>query len=255
MTDAPSIRIDRLTKSFGPVLAVSQLSMTVDAGEIVCFLGPNGAGKTTTIATIMGLKRPTAGDVFINGVSLRAPNVESVRRSIGYLPEQPVLYDYLTGREFVQFFGQLYRADRALDSWLDDRLAALQMSEHADRLIKGYSAGMRKKISFLTALVHQPDILIFDEPTGALDALSARIVKDEMVAARERGSLVFFTTHVMEIGERLADRIVIISNGQLVANGTLTELRMAHGRETGESLESLFLRLIQLTGSRAGHSE
>jgi ABC-2 type transport system ATP-binding protein len=229
--------------------------MTVDADEIVSFLGPNGAGKTTTIATIMGLKRPIAGDVFINGLSLRAPKVESVRRSIGYLPEQPVLYDYLTGRKFVQFFGQLYRADRALDSWLDDRLAALQMSEDADRLIKGYSARMREKISFLTALVHQPDILIFNEPTGALDALSSRIVKDEMVAAQDRGSLVFFTTHVMEIAERLADRIVIINNGQLVADGTLTELRMAHGRETGESLESLFLRLIQLTGSRAGQSE
>lgn len=251
MTDAPSIKIDRLTRSFGPVVAVSELSMNVDAGEIVCFLGPNGAGKTTTINTIMGIKRPTSGDVSINGVSLRAPHIESVRRTIGYMPELPVLYDYLTGREFVQFIGQLYETDRAMGTWLDDRLVALQMSDAADRLIKGYSAGMRKKISFLTAMVHQPEILIFDEPTGALDALSARIVKDEMVAARDRGSLVFFTTHVMEIAERLADRIVIIDHGRLVADGTLSELRVAHGRETGESLERLFLRLTRRAESRA----
>ena len=221
MMDAPSIRIESLTKSFGPIQAVSELSMTVDAGEIFCFLGPNGAGKTTTLDTIMGLKRPTSGDVFVNGVSLQALNVESARRRIGYMPEQPVLYDHLTGREFVQFIGQLYQADRASNSWLDEQLAALQMSQDADRLIKGYSAGMKKKISFLAALVHEPDLLIFDEPTGALDAPSARLVKDELIAARDRGSLVFFTTHIMELAERLADRIAIIDHGHLVASGTL----------------------------------
>ncbi len=249
MTDAPSIRIDNLTKSFGPVRAVAELSMTVEAGEIFCFLGPNGAGKTTTLSTIMGLKRPTAGDVFINGVSLRAPDIEPARRRIGYMPEVPVLYDYLTGREFVQFIGQLYQTDRALDHWLNEQLAALQMSGDADRVIKGYSAGMKKKISFLTALVHRPDILIFDEPTGTLDALSARVVKDEMVTARERGALVFFTTHVMELAERLADRIAIIDHGRLIADGTLAELRTAHGQTSGESLEAIFLRLTRRTES------
>ncbi len=249
MTDPPSIRIDRLTKAFDTVFAASELSMTVEAGQIFCFLGPNGAGKTTTINTIMGLRRPTDGDVFINCASLHSPDVESVRRRIGYLPEQPVLYDYLTGREFVQFIGQLYGIEGGLNVWLDERLAELQMSEDADRLIKGYSAGMKKKISFLTALVHRPDILIFDEPTGALDPLSARIVKDQMVAARDQGSLVFFTTHVMELAERLADRIAIIDHGRLVAEGTLSDLRIAHGRETGETLESLFLRLVSRAGS------
>ena len=230
MANPPSIRIDRLTKAFGNTYAVSGLSMTVEAGEIFCFLGPNGAGKTTTINTIMGLKRPTAGEVFINGVGLHSPDVESVRRRIGYLPEQPVLYDYLTGREFVQFIGQLYQVEEGLNQWLDERLAELQMSEDADRLIKDYSAGMKKKISFLAALVHRPDILIFDEPTGALDALSSHMVKDQMVAARNKGSLVFFTTHVMELAERLADRVAIMDRGQLVAEGTLSELRIAHGR-------------------------
>ncbi len=252
MTDGPSICIDRLTKSFGAIEAVSELSLTVGTGEIVCFLGPNGAGKTTTINTVMGLKRPTSGDVFINGVSVRAPQVESVRRRIGFMPQQPVLYDYLTGREFIQFFGELYGTDRPLDTWLEERFCALEMSHHADRLIRDYSAGMKKKISFLTALVHQPDILLFDEPTGTLDALSARIVKDEMLAARKRGSLVFFTTHVLEVAERLADRIAIIRNGRLVADGTLRDLRARHGRGAGESLENIFLRLAHQAGTEGG---
>lgn len=244
MNDAPSLRIDRLTKTFGAVEAVTELSMSVAAGEIYCFLGPNGAGKTTTLNTIIGSTRPTSGDVFVNGVSLGAPDIEQARRRIGYMPERPILYDYLTGREFVQFIGQLYRPDQTLNGWLDERLGALQLTGDADRLIKDYSAGMKKKISFLAALAHRPDTLIFDEPTGALDAPSARIVKDEMIAARDRGSLVFFTTHVMELAERLADRIAIIDRGRLVTEGTLSELRAAHGSSSGESLESLFLRLI-----------
>jgi len=255
MKDGPSIRIDHLSKRFASVVAVDDLSMTIHAGEIVCFLGPNGAGKTTTISTIMGLKRPTSGDVLINDVSLHAPRIESVRRRIGFMPEQPVLYDYLTGREFIHFLGRLYRTGRTLGPWLDQQLATLRMSEQADRLIKGYSLGMKKKISFLAALVHEPEILIFDEPTGALDALSARIVKDELLAARNRGSLVFFTTHVMEIAERLADRIAIIRDGRLLADGTLTELRRAHGRESGESLESIFLRLVHETPSEVALGE
>ena len=166
-----------------------------------------------------------------------------MRRSIGYLPEQPVLYDYLTGREFIQFLGQLYDAALDLDDWLTDNLDAIQMGQDADRLIRTYSMGMRKKIAFLAAMVHRPNILIFDEPTGALDAASARVVKDQMQMAREQGALVLFTTHVMEIAERLADRIAILNHGSLVADGTLQELKEAHARHGRETLEEIFLRL------------
>ncbi len=255
MKGGPSVRIDRLGKSFGSVAAVADLILTINAGEIVCLLGPNGAGKTTTINTIMGLKRPTTGDVFINGVSLHSPQIESVRRRVGFMPEYPLLYDYLTGREFVHFIGELYRTERSFEAWLDTQLDALGMREHANRLIKDYSAGMKKKVSFLAALVHRPDILIFDEPTGALDAPSARIVKDEMLAARDRGSLVLFTTHIMEIAERLADRIAILADGRLVAEGTLTDLRAAYGRQSGEPLESIFLRIVRRNESQAGGDE
>jgi len=243
MSETPHISVDALTKSFGSITAVSELSLTLEAGQIVGLLGPNGAGKTTTLHTIMGLKTPTSGDVRINRVSVRSPEIASVRRSIGYLPEQPVLYDYLTGREFIQFLGQLYDPALDLDGWLTSNLDALQMGKDADRLIRTYSMGMRKKIAFLAAMVHRPNILIFDEPTGALDAASARVVKDQMQMAREQGALVLFTTHVMEIAERLADRIAILNHGSLVANGTLQELKEAHARHGRETLEEIFLRL------------
>ncbi len=243
MSERPQISVDALTKRCGSINAVSELSLTLEAGQIVGLLGPNGAGKTTTLDTIMGLKAPTSGDVRINRVSVRSPEIASVRRSIGYLPEQPVLYDYLTGREFIQFLGQLYDAALDLDGWLTDNLEAVQMGQDADRLIRTYSMGMRKKIAFLAAMVHRPNILIFDEPTGALDAASARAVKDQMQMAREQGALVLFTTHVMEIAERLADRIAILNHGSLVADGTLQELKEAHARHGRETLEEIFLRL------------
>ncbi len=243
MRETPQISVDALTKRFGSITAVSELSLTLEAGQIVGLLGPNGAGKTTTLHTIMGLKAPTSGDVRINRVSVRSPEIAHVRRSIGYLPEQPVLYDYLTGREFIQFLGQLYDAALDLDGRLTDDLDAVQMGQDADRLIRTYSMGMRKKIAFLAAMVHRPNILIFDEPTGALDAASARAVKDQMQMAREQGALVLFTTHVMEIAERLADRIAILNHGSLVADGTLQELKEAHARHGRETLEEIFLRL------------
>ena len=228
MSETPHISVDALTKRFGAITAVSDLSLSLKAGQIVGLLGPNGAGKTTTLNTIMGLKTPTDGDVRINRVSVQSPEIASVRRGVGYLPEQPVLYDFLTGREFVQFLGQLYDADLDLDNWLTDNLDALEMGKDADRLIRTYSMGMRKKIAFLAATVHGPNILIFDEPTGALDAASARVVKDQMQIARDRGALVLFTTHIMEIAERLADRVAILNHGRLVADGTLGEIKKAY---------------------------
>jgi len=239
----PHISIDGLTKCFGSITAVSDLNLSLDGGQIVGLLGPNGAGKTTTLDVIMGLKTPTSGDVRIKRVSVQSPEIHSARRTVGYLPEEPVLYDFLTGREFVQFIGQLYDPVLNLDTWLTNQLNALEMGPDADRMIRTYSMGMRKKIAFLAAVVHQPNVLIFDEPTGALDAASARVVKDQMQVARDRGALVLFTTHIMEIAERLADRIAILSKGTLVADGTLQELRQAYARPGSASLEEIFLRL------------
>jgi ABC-2 type transport system ATP-binding protein len=236
---AQRIEIDQLTKSYGDKVAVRDLSLTMRSGEVFCFLGPNGAGKTTTIHTIVGHKNPTAGDVRINGVHVGSPEIHEIRRAVGYLAEQPVLYDYLTGREFLLFIAELYGVDASRRDWIEEQLECLELGGDADTLIKSYSLGMKKKIAFLAALLHDPDILLFDEPTGALDAASARLVKD------------FFTTHIMEIAERLADQLAVIHHGRLIAQGTLDDLRQQFGRTPGESLEDIFLRITRGNAWRA----
>lgn len=247
---APRFELRHLTKCYGPRAAVSDLSLSVSGGEIVCFLGPNGAGKSTTITMLLGLKQPTSGDILINGVSTADAAIHGERRRIGYLAEQPVLYDQLTGREYLEFVCQIHgiRLDAAR---LRSLLERMDLAREGDSLMRTYSMGMRKKIAFLAALVHEPDILILDEPTGALDAAAARVAKDVMIESRARGHLVFFTTHVMEIAERMADRVAIIAQGRLIADGTLADIRARHGRAGGESLEDTFLRLTSTATSES----
>ena len=244
MTPAlPHIDIDHLTKRYGDRTAIDDLSLRIGPGELCCFLGRNGAGKTTTIQTVIGHKNPTSGDVRISGVSVGSPEIQRVRRSVGYLAEQPVLYEYLTGREFLLFIAELYGVKPSRLGWIDEQLDRFELSCDADALVKCYSMGMRKKIAVLAAFLYPPDILLLDEPTGGLDAASARLVKDLMVEARDSGKLVFFTTHVMEIAERLADRIAVIHHGRLIAEGTLQDLRRLFARTASESLEDIFLRI------------
>jgi ABC-2 type transport system ATP-binding protein len=239
----PAIELDALTKVYGSKVAVDRLSLSIEAGTLICLLGPNGAGKTTTIHTIMGLKNPTSGDVRIRGTSVRSPEIHRIRRVIGYVPEQPVLYEHLTGREFLQFIAELYQVDAPGLARIDAHLEQLGLAGEADDLIRTYSLGMRKKLACLAALVHDPEILVLDEPTGALDAVSARIVKELMLEARDAGRAVLFTTHILEIAERLADRVAIIDAGTLRFEGSLEELReQVHGRPD-ETLEDLFIRV------------
>lgn len=241
----PRIEIDNMSKAYGDKPAVQNLSLTIDAGQIFCFLGRNGAGKTTTIHTIVGQKNPTEGDVRINRVSVGAPRIHTEWKRLGYLAEQPSLHDHLTGREFLLFLAELYGVDESRLRWIEESLAEFELGADADAMIRTYSLGMKKKVALLGALVHDPDILLFDEPTGALDAAGARIVKDLLVDARDTGKVVFFTTHIMEVAEQLADRIGIIHKGRLIADGTLDELRYLYGENSTESLEDLFLRITE----------
>lgn len=252
MMSSPRIEIVHVTKQYGDSKALDDLTLEVGPGELFCFLGPNGAGKTTTIQTVMGHKMVTSGDIRINGVSVTSSEIHRVRRKIGYLAEQPALYEHLTGREFLLFMAELYDLDVSRLHWIDVQLDRFELGDDADVLVKCYSLGMRKKIALLAALLHEPDILLLDEPTGALDAASARLAKDFMIEARNSGKLVFFTTHVMEIAELLADRIGIIHHGRLVAEGTLVDLCHRNGAGQGESLEDVFLRI---TGSGVVRSE
>lgn len=252
MMDAPRIVFDRMGKRYGAHTAVRELSLTVDGGSVLCLLGPNGAGKTTTLHTLMGLLNPTSGDVRVSGVSVRSPAIHQVRRTMGYVPEQPALYEHLTVRENVQFAAELYGAP-----WrgrLDAGLERLGIADVADAPVRTCSPGTRKKAALLAATIHEPRILVLDEPTGALDAPGARAVKDLIAGARDRGALVLFSTHVMEIAERVADRVAILRQGELVADGTLQELRSAWGRTPHDTLEELFLRAVAPGGAPSSRS-
>ena len=231
------LQVRGLFKAYGRVAVLRGLDLAVHAGTITCLLGRNGAGKTTAMSCILGLRESDAGDVVLDGVRLRRDNAEM--RSFGYMPEEPALYEHLTGREFLEFIGALYRVDQDRFAWIDDQLAALDLLESSDRLIRDYSLGMKRKVSFLAATIHDPKVLLLDEPTGGLDAPSARVLKDQLEIAKSRGRAVLFSTHVMELAERMADRVAILSGGQIVLDGSPTEL--VHGAAGSRTLEEVFL--------------
>lgn len=237
------IEIANMSKMYGDKFAVQNLTLNVAPGEIFCLLGRNGAGKTTTIHTIVGQKNPTHGDVRLRGVSVVSSGIHAEWKRLGYLAEQPTLHEFLTGREFLLFLAELHGVHVSRLEWIEESLRLFELHAAADTMIRTYSLGMRKKIALLAALVHNPDIIVLDEPTGALDAAGARITKDLMVHARNEGKLVFFTTHILEIAEKLADRIAILHEGRLIADGTLKGLHSQFGGKWNESLEDLFIRI------------
>jgi ABC-2 type transport system ATP-binding protein len=229
-----------LRKVYKETAAVASVDLAVRAGEIFGFLGPNGAGKTTTIKMLIGLLRPTAGTALIGGHDIEREPI-AAKMLIGYVPDEPYLPDKLTAREFLQFVGGLYRVPAAQARRRGEELLRLfDLAGHADELLGGYSHGMRQKAALAGALLHDPRVLFLDEPTVGLDPRSARLIKDILRQLAARGTAVFLTTHILEIAERLCDRVAIISDGQVIASGTLDELRAGtHDR----SLEDIFLAL------------
>jgi ABC-2 type transport system ATP-binding protein len=246
---APTIRANGLTKRFGKLAAVDDLSLEVGAGEVFGFLGPNGAGKTTTIRMLSGLIRPTGGTALVAGHDV-ATEPREVKRRVGYLAETPYLYPKLTGREFLAFMGGLYDVPKGLASQRSERLLNLfELPDKADDLVETYSHGMRQKLALAGALLHEPAVLFLDEPTSGLDPRSARLVKDLLVALVERGHTIFLSTHVLEIAEQLCHRVGIIDHGRIIATGTLDELRRQTHVEAF-SLEDVFLQLTGGTEER-----
>lgn len=223
------IRIENLTKRFGPKTAVDSLNLEIPRGEIFAFLGPNGAGKTTTIRILVGLLRPTSGRVFFGeGDDLIevTRNSAEARKILGYIPDSPFLYEKLTGREHLLFVGEIYGVEaRTLKSTIDSYLEMFSLTEVADQPIEGYSHGMRQKIVMSGALLHNPRILIVDEPMVGLDPRSARIVKNLFLEqARQRGTTLFISTHSLDVAEEVCDRVGIISQGKLVTLGGTRDL-------------------------------
>lgn len=237
------LEVNNLVKNYGKKEAVKNISFKVKSGEIYGFLGHNGAGKTTTIKTCTGLLKPTSGVVKICGYDIVNHPLEA-KKNFGYVPENPYLYNKLTGREFLNAVSDIYLNNGNVDTTfrIDSLLEELQMSNDADRLIETYSQGMRRKITLCAALLHEPAVIFLDEPTNGLDASSAKAAKDLFRKVADRGAAVLFTTHVLEIAEKLCDRIGIINEGELVAEGTVEELREKY-KDFGSSLEDIFLSI------------
>ncbi len=237
-----------LMRTFGPKTAVNNLDLRVRRGEFFGFLGPNGAGKSTTIKLMVGSLRPSAGSVWISGVNVWEDPLRA-RSLMGVLPEQLNLYERLSGREFLTFAGHMYGLKKAeVQQRAQDLLSVLTLNEDADKLIVDYSVGMRKKIALAAALIHRPQVLFLDEPFEGIDPISSRIIRNILRDLTSAGITIFFSSHIMEVVERLCSRVGIINQGKLVAEGTLQELReqASQSGHTGEgaTLEDIFLEVV-----------
>lgn len=238
------IELRNLSKSYnkGAVKAVDDLNLTVNSGEIFGFLGPNGAGKTTTIKMMAGLLNPDKGTININGYDMQRQPLE-VKRNIGYVPDNPDVFDRLTGIEYLEFMADVYGVsaeDRK--TRIGSYLEMFNLSDAAQDLIKSYSHGMKQKIVLTGALIHDPALWVLDEPMVGLDPKSSHLLKEQMRVHCDKGNTVFFSTHVLEVAEKICDRIAIINNGKLIAIGTMEELRKG---DNADSLENIFLELTE----------
>jgi ABC-2 type transport system ATP-binding protein len=233
-----------LTKVFQGKPAVDQLTLQVARGRFFGFLGPNGAGKSTTIKMLTGLLRPTSGQAFVEGKDLSKDRL-AIKQLIGVLPEELPLYERLTGEEYLLFAGRMYGLPKdETRKRTDELLAFLSLTEDRGRLILDYSQGMRKKVALAAALIHNPRVLFLDEPLNGIDPISGRVVTDLLRRLAQKGVTLFFTSHVLDVVERLCDEVAIIDRGRIVAQGTLDEIRRQ--REVGRdaSLEDVFLKLV-----------
>jgi ABC-2 type transport system ATP-binding protein len=235
------IETKNLVKRYGDKTAVNNVSFEVYGGEVFGFLGPNGAGKTTTIKMIVGLLQPTSGTVKVAGYDVQMQPLLA-KAANGYVPDTPNLYSKLSGRELLRFVGDLYELDpQQVERRIDELLNLFDLNQAGDDPIDSYSHGMQQKTALAAALMHDPRVLVLDEPTVGLDPRSARLIKDMLRQMANRGAAVFLSTHILEIAERMCDRIGIINKGELIAVGTMEELRSLGKGET--SLEDIFLSL------------
>ena len=238
------VEIKNLSKKFGKVKAVDNLNLVINPGELFTFLGPNGAGKTTTVKMITGLILPTEGEIFIKGIDmLKEP--EKAKSVIAYIPDEPFLYPELTGREFIFFVSRLYDMEKKTIEERSERLLSeFGIKEWIDFPSSEYSHGMRQKVIFLQALIHNPDVIIIDEPMVGLDPVSARTVKKILRERVEGGVSVFMSTHSLPLAEEISDRVGVIDNGVLVETGKVDELKRIKGKNYS-TLEEVYFKLTE----------
>jgi len=234
------IEFQGLAKHYGKFPAVQPLTLTVRRGEVFGFLGPNGAGKTTTIRMMMGILVPSAGRVLVDGLDCQADAAE-VKRHVGYLPDNPIFYDFLRGREILQFVAEMHGMPRrAAIERAAQMLQEFGLQDVSEEFAVNYSMGMKKKLGLACALVHDPAVLILDEPINGLDPRAAREVQDRLVASAAGGKTIFVSTHLLDMAQRMCNRVGIINHGALAATGSLDELRGASSDNS--TLEELFLK-------------
>lgn len=238
-----SIRLENVTKCYGRLRAVDGISFEVSPGEVFAFLGPNGAGKTTTIKLITGLLAPDSGTIDVCGRAMSMDD-QTAKAQLAYVPDQPYLYEKLSAREFLEFVGEMYGLDSGtIEARSRHYMNRLQVAPFADQLAESYSHGMKQRAVLAAALLHEPKVLIVDEPMVGLDPRSVRIVKELFRERADAGFSVFMSTHTLDIAESIADRIAIINHGRIIACGTLEELKARAKRE--HRLEDIFLELTQ----------
>src|SRR5688572_1430570 len=234
-----AIAVRDLRKVYGNKAAVDGLNLLVPRGSFFGFLGPNGAGKTTTIRMLMGLVPPTSGSIEVLGLPMPERDVE-IKAKIGLVPDESLLFDHLTGLEFVEFVGRMYRLPRNVARERARELIELfELDSHQKKLIGEYSKGMRKRAAMAASLIHRPQLFLMDEPFEGVDAVGARLMKDILADQVRQGATIFLTSHVLEVVERLCDRVAIIHDGRLVIDEPMSELRTGN-----ETLEDIFVRLV-----------
>jgi len=237
--------IKHLRKSFGSLVAVDDVSFSLSGGQLIGLLGPNGAGKTTTVSMIAGLLTPDRGEVLIGGQRL-AGDADPAKRRIGLVPQDLALYDELTARDNLRFFGSLYDlTGRALDEAIGAAMHLVELSDRLKDRVRTFSGGMKRRLNLAVGLLHDPDILLLDEPTVGVDPQSRNAIFDNLETLKGRGKALLYTTHYMEEAERLADRIVVIDHGKVIADDTLAGLqsRVAEVGGVRANLETVFLTL------------
>jgi ABC-2 type transport system ATP-binding protein len=237
-----AVELRGVTKRYNEILAVNNINLAINSGEIFALLGPNGSGKSTTLKMLLGLVPPTAGSLTVLGLDVQKDPV-AVKRQVGYVPESPDIYEFLTGIEYLDFIADIYNVPpKEKQQRINEYLKALQLEGREGDMINSYSDGMKKKISLISAFLHKPKLLILDEPLNALDPRSARIVKNFLQELKTQGVTTILSTHVLEIAEAVCDRIGIMYQGSILALGNMNQLR-EEASLPGSGLEDIFLKL------------
>ena len=237
----PAIQIRQLKKSYGQNRVLHGIDLDIYPGQVIGYIGPNGAGKSTTVRILVGLDRNFEGSVMVGGLDVQKESLK-VKKRVGYVPENAELYDVLTPREFLTFVGRLQEMPQSLiDQRMTSMLGFFSLQDHIDERMDTFSKGMRQKVLFISGLMHDPQIIFFDEPLSGLDANSVIMVKEIIARLADQGKTIFYCSHMMDVVEKISDRIILIGNGRILADGTFDALKA----EGGETLEQVF---SQLTG-------